>query len=386
MNKSKRFLMIFVFILFLSGLPVYAELLSSNTYGYSIDLPEGFVLSNSTRDGKSYQFENLLYPVQVIIKVYDKREFVSVQNAMEKTMQRISANYETADITWRNSDCTLSQFEMTLENVIYSGWGVCVALPEDKGYFTMLSYSTSKEYEPVILSAVDSIFIDNGSFFETGPVTAFAFPLTQEKNVQLEIDDVIVNTVLDEDDIAANEFVIEREFKVLCLYVESDLGISAWKRYYRQIYRDAFGRLKRPAFDIYATLSSFASESDKNINVFLAEKLLSWTQGFKYDRNFSKSDISSIPGVLSGELSSDCDSRSLLLAILLHQMNMDTVLFVSSVYSHAMLGVDLNLAGAKIDVNGKNYLLGETTAHVPIGRVAQEMSVTENWIPVTFPR
>ena len=67
-------------------------------------------------------------------------------------------------------------------------------------------------------------------------------------------------------------------------------------------------------------------------------------------------------------------------------MNMDTVLFVSSVYSHAMLGVDLNLAGAKINVNGKDYLLGETTAQVPIGRVAQEMSVTENWIPVTFPR
>lgn len=385
MNKSKRFSIFLIFILFVFAFPVYAELLSSSTYGYSIDFPEGFVLTGSTGNGKAYQFENTLFPVQVVIKIYEKNEYSSVQNAMNKTLQRLSATSETAEITWRNTDCVLAQFKMPLGNTVYTGWGVCVALPEDKGCFTMLAYSSKNEYEPVIISSIDSIFIDNGSFYEAGPVTTFAFPKTKDKSIQLKIADFTVNTVLDADDIAANEFVIEREFNVLRLYSESNLRISAWKRYYRQIYRDAFGRLKRPAFDIYTALRSYAVKTDTNINDYVAEKLLSWTQGFKYERNFQKSDISSIPGVLSGQLASDCDSRSLLLAILLHQMNMDTVLFVSSVYSHAMIGVDLKLPGAKIEVEGKEYLLGETTAHIPIGRIAQDMSVTENWIGITFP-
>lgn len=395
MDKPKKLGIFFAIVLVLAAVPAYAELVGSETYGYSLDLPEGFVITDSTGNGKGYQFQNTLFPVQVLIRIYEKKEFDSAEKAMGQTLSRLSAKYESAEIRWRHSDCSLAQFQMNLGGTGYGGWGVCVELPEEKGYFALLAYATTNDgrgndfsaiYEPVILSVVDALYIDRGSFYECGPVTAFAFPPTQEKPVQIEIDGMKINTVLDSDDVAANEFVIEREFSLMKMYAETDYWVPAWQRYYRQIYRDAYGRLKRPAFDLYVALYDKARElEEKDFPAFCAKTLLAWTQNFSYERNFHSSDISPIPAVFASEVGSDCDSRSLLLAILLHQMNLPTVMFVSPVYSHAMLGVALSLPGAKIDVNGTKYLLGETTAQVPIGMVAQEMSVTENWLPIIFP-
>ena len=61
-------------------------------------------------------------------------------------------------------------------------------------------------------------------------------------------------------------------------------------------------------------------------------------------------------------------------------------LFISREYSHAVYGLDLNLPGAKIEVNGTEFLLNETTAKgVRPGLMAKDMSDTEKWIPVLLP-
>ena len=50
-----------------------------------------------------------------------------------------------------------------------------------------------------------------------------------------------------------------------------------------------------------------------------------------------------------------------------------------------MYGAQLNAEGAKINVNGKDFLLGETTVkNLKPGLIAQEQNDTEKWIPVTF--
>jgi hypothetical protein len=66
----------------------------------------------------------------------------------------------------------------------------------------------------------------------------------------------------------------------------------------------------------------------------------------------------------------------------MHHMGSDTALFVSDVYKHALLGIAIDMQGAKIE----NYLLAETTAPVAPGLIAQDMAVTENWFPILFPR
>lgn len=396
MRKTRVFpLSAVLLLLLLPPFPAGAELVGSQEYGYSLDLPEGFVLTGSTAGGSGYQFQNVLCPVQLTVRVYGTDEFASAQKAMDSTLTRLSAAAETSQVEWRGTECVLAQFRMQLGGAGYGGWGVSVRLPEGKGFLTLLAYAATSDgrggdpsamYEPLILSAVDSVYVDRGSFFECGPVTAFAFPPAGEEAVMLDVDGTQVATVLDRDDADASRFVTEREFSVMRMFADTELWLQAWQRYYRQIYRDAYGRLKRPAFDIYAALRERAAEEGAESGPeFLARTLLGWVQGFGYKRDFRTSDLAPLPAVLAGRESSDCDSRALLLAVLLRQMNMDTALFVSPVYSHAMLGVRLDLGGARIAVDGKDYLLGETTARVPLGMVAEDMSVTENWIPVVFP-
>ena len=116
--------------------------------------------------------------------------------------------------------------------------------------------------------------------------------------------------------------------------------------------------------------------------------LLNWVQNFDYKRDNSKKTSSDFTNLIDTFLGggSDCDSRSMLMCVLLKNIGIDSVLFVSREYSHAVYGADINSWGAKIKVEGKEYLLGETTAKdIKPGLIAKEFSDTSKWIPIVFP-
>lgn len=378
--------------------PVYGEYVGSETYGYTLDLPEGFVLTASSGNGSGYQLEHTFYPVDIVLRIYDAATYESAEKAMNSTLIKLSASAETSTVSWRNTESVISLFSMTIPGTYIpcKGWGICIPLPEEKGFFTMLAYAEDRGnapdspfflYEPLILSALDAVHIDRGSFYSSGPVTTFAFPSADEIPVTLNINSVPIETTICASDTEAAQFLIEREFFVLKLFADTPLWAEAWQRYYRQIYRDSYGRLKKPAFDIYAALyGQLQGETTADKRKALLSTLLHWTQQMPYERSTETGDFAPLPAVLTGQSGSDCDSRALLLAILLKQMNFDTVLFISPVYSHALLGVAANgMKGARIAVNGTDYLLSETTASVEPGLVAEDIAVTENWMPVVFP-
>ena len=111
---------------------------------------------------------------------------------------------------------------------------------------------------------------------------------------------------------------------------------------------------------------------------------MAWTQDFDYQRKQDSSDFNDLSSVLQN-LGSDCDSRALLLCVLMEHYGVRTELFISGIYSHALFGVDLPYPGARITVDGTDWLLCETTAPVDMGLVAKEHSETANWIPVDLP-
>ena len=148
------------------------------------------------------------------------------------------------------------------------------------------------------------------------------------------------------------------------------------------------GRLKKASFDIYSALySDCEMKNPKNPMVAMNEILLGWVQSMPYARETSdarNTDFTDLVSALQGK-ESDCDSRSLLMCALLRSMDADTAFFVSREYSHAVYGILLDVPGAKISVDGKAYLLNETTAKgVAPGLIEQSQSQTEKWIPVTF--
>lgn len=393
-KPAKRFgrISLFVsFFLFLFSFPFFSEEVVDYEFAYSLDIPEGFSVSEHTPDGMSYLFRHQNAPVSLVLKIYtDKNPKESFLSAMKS----LSASYEIDDFVWRNVPCVISSFQMLLpmNSSVSKGWGIGATLPEKNASLVLLCYTEDENFsgwENFIFSSLNSLCIDSGSKTSPGIIASYAYPESGKVPLVLNISGREIRTEIGKDDGAASRFVRDMEFSVLSLYADHPEWKEAWTRYYRAIFRDSCGRLKKASFDIYSALYSECRKKNPDSPfVQMNAILLSWLQDMPYVRdngNSKKSDFTDLVSVLQGE-GSDCDSRSLLACVLLRNMGCDSCLFVSREYSHAVYGAGFDIPGAKIKVGGKDYLLCETTAKgVSQGLIASDLSVTEFWIPVTFP-
>ncbi len=339
-------------------------------------------------------FKHTILPVQVLVKVWQADSYSSAEAALQGTFAKLGGSGEVASLVWRNRNCAVSK--MTLQNVALksqcTGWSCVIPLAEKKGWLTLLSYAPTEvayDCEQFLLSVLDAVMTDRGSYRDCGIITTYAYPSGPKKDLTLTIAGKKIKTQIGLDDDTASQFVIDREWAVFTLFANTKYAIEAWERFYRMIARDSMGRTKKIAFDIQNALFADAQKKDAAQPLaVIAQELLSWTQYFKYERaseTADKADFASIPSVLAGG-SSDCDSRSMLIALLLRHMGVDACIFISAEYSHAMLGVAFpEKQGQTIHVDGVDYLVGETTAkNLTLGMMDASMQDRDKWYPVMF--
>ena len=372
----------------------FADVFPVPEYGYVIDFPEGFSLEDGTEDLSMLLFKHTMLPVQVLVKVWGADSYSSADAALRGTFSKVGGNGDVASLQWRNRMCAVAK--MTLQNAAlegeHGGWSCVIPLAEKKGWLTVLAYAPSKvvyDCEQFLLSILDAVMTDRGSYKDCGIVTSYAYPAGVKKELTLNIGGKKIKTQIGGDDDVAAQFVIDREWAVFTLFVDTPFAIEAWQRFYRMVARDSMGRTKKIAFDIQNALLADAQKTDAaQPYAAIAQELLHWTQGFKYDRasqTVDKADFAPLPLVLEGG-SSDCDSRSMLLAVLLRHMGVDACMFISAEYSHAMLGVAFSeKQGQTIHVDGIEYLVGETTAkNLTLGMMDASMQDRDKWYPVMF--
>ena len=380
-NFIKRFFLIFVLFQFLFCFSISAEFLTSEEFGYTIDLLDGFYVSDSNSTG--YFLQSDFIPIEIIINVYEGSRFSSASECLDFCSDKLQGNIEIQNFTWRNRQTALGSMNFYFNNVLCDSWALAVNLPDKNKYFSIIAYTAqeSKEiFKQMILSVLDSVCVDRGSFFEAGAITTFAFPKEEKEIHQFDFDGKTYQVNFDKSDAAANNYLVEREYQILELYSQTDFWLSAWNRYYRMIYRDGYGRLKNACYGFCSNLFMNGIKNE-NPNLAYAQKILQFVQEKEYGRNHESTDFTDLCSTFLGK-KSDCDSRSILVAILLHQMNIESTLFVSPEYSHAVVGAVLDKSGAKIQVGNKNYLLGETTAKVDFGLIASNLNDTSKWINI----
>ena len=365
-----------------------AELFSSSHYGWTLDLPEGFFLSDATDDGLSYFFEHDFMKVRLAIKIFPSGKFQRNDLAMEDALNKLNADGEIDGFLWRERQVSVANFSFQIpgNQTAQSGWGISASLPKSGADIVVLCYADSENSNDVqqfIISALDSIVLEDDDWRKPGIITSYAFPARQKKDIALKIDGKDIFTKIPSEASDSANFVIEREFSVLTLYAARKNWKEAWQRYYRLIFREAYSRFDDAEKDIRNALGASALNA-KQSKFEMLKKLLAWIQDFQYNRNQNSSDFNDLASVLQDK-GSDCDSRSLLLCVLMEHYGVKSELFVSMEYSHALCGFDFAEKGAKINVDGTNYLLCETTAHVEPGLVAQEHSDTSKWISVDLP-
>ena len=396
MTSRKPFL---VLLLILLCSHLFAENIADTVYNYSLDIPEGFELADVSDDQMSYHFTHPNYPVQFILKIYDTTGnyanapgLNSVTEVLSTALQKLSASMEIDSFLWNNSECAIADFSMTLDKK-YSGWAICAPLLKKGAYVTMLAYTTAETRQscnPFIMSILNSLCTNEEYYSYPGIIVTYAFPPEGEKTISVNISKTLITSKMDKSDIEAAQFVLEMEYSVLLLYAKHDLWKEAWQRYYRMIYRDSYGRLADFSQDVINQLYPVAKQSNpSNPDLAYAQAILSWVQTFDYKRDnatAATTDFTNLPAVLNGE-GNDCDSRSMLVCVLLRAAEIESFMLISREYSHAMTVFENPAPGQKYEVSGtgREFLMGETTAKVTWGTIAQEHADRSKWIPVFLP-
>lgn len=377
---------IFTFLIAIAATAIPAFSLRTTFNGLSdkvcVDLPEGFKLESSNGDN-SFQLQSTIAPVHAIIQIIPAGKFKTTEDAMKTTLSRLGVEGDTDTVSWRNNRAAIGIFNGSIMGSSSTGYGCAAIIPENKSILLVLSWSYIQDADrcsSLMTSLVDSIYVDMESYYCQGPLTQYAYPDKEELDTTISIAGKKISTKINKSDVEAADYLIDREYKLLLQYQQSDLWKEAWQRYYRMIFRDSCGRLRQAAFDIYSSLAPECSD-----NTDYAQKLLSWTQEFKYERQKTTSDFASLPSILTGG-GSDCDSRSMLIAVLLQAINEDAIIFVSSEYSHAVAGYASDHPGFGFSVGNKKYLTGETTARgVTWGKINGKQTDESKWIAVSLP-
>ena len=365
----------------------FAEKITDRDFRFSLDIPEGFEVADYTQDGMSYVFSHPNIPVTLVMKITE--EASSTAGAvLKKNLNKLNAKGDTDSFSWNGTSCAVTSFTMTLDDD-YFGWGVTAPVKVQDYYLLLLCYAPKSKpgCEQFIISTINSLCIDEEYLNTPGIITSYAFPPEGRKALSLSIGGNQIKTSLDKSDIDAAKFTVDLEYAVLNLYANHKLWKEAWQRYYRMIYRDNAGRLQQTASDVYQALyPSLKKAYPQDADIKYAQTLLTWVQNFSYERaaNKNESDFTSIPACISGK-GSDCDSRSMLISILLNYTGIDTAMLISREYSHAVVVTDIPAPGQTFTMdNGREYIFGETTAHITWGMISQDHADRTKWIPVTF--
>lgn len=388
MTRFCKKLFYFLLIIFAITSYSFSEQITDRDFGFSLDIPEGFEIADYTEDGMSYVFSHPNIPVTLVMKLTEEKNAKSAAEVLNKNLKKLNASGETDSFKWNRTVCGISNFSMSLDDN-YSGWAVSAPVKIHDYYVILLCYApeSKKGCDQFIISTINSLSINNEYLNTPGIITSYAFPPEGSESVLLKIGGKEIKTSLDKSDEEAAKFVIDLEYSVLNLYANHKMWKEAWQRYYRMIYRDNAGRLQQTAKNIYDSIYPELKKSKpQDADIKYAQALLSWVQTFGYERAQSKieSDFTSLPASIKGK-GSDCDSRSMLVSVLLNYTGIDTAMLISREYSHAVVVTDIPAPGQTFTMeNGREYLFGETTARVTWGMLAQDQADRTKWIPVTF--
>ena len=79
-------------------------------------------------------------------------------------------------------------------------------------------------------------------------------------------------------------------------------------------------------------------------------------------------------------LAGDCDTRTLLLFTILYHYDYDVAMLTSELYKHSIIGIHLPINGISKKLNGKRYVVWETTNKgIPPGIIPREIADMRFW-------
>ncbi len=373
----KLFLLVFLFLIAINASSWEAGFFTSSF----VNVPEGWYVMDNKEDKVTFADPSNSAFFQ--IKRYPGSTFNTAMDIYSYVSRELCALGEGEAFLFDTKESYFASIGFVSSGFRYQGYVICIEGETED--IVLLAFSDEDTYDAAhdfILSAVDSFSLNEAGLKNPGPVSQFYYPWPgRDKTIScMTIAGHKIPVSFDLNEVDAARILIEREARILVQYTDSELSDSVWTRYYRLIYRDNYNRLRRIARIVNREITEdFESLSQLE----KSSLLLSWIQTFEYIRTGTLSDfMSPLDTVLKA--AGDCDSRALLYVILLEYNGIDSILMVSSEYSHSLAGVAVEGGGAYYYHDGSEYLIAETTDNVSIGLIDRDMADPSKWMGITF--
>jgi hypothetical protein len=373
-----------------AAFPLSAEELATGT-GAFFDLPSGFTPGDG--DGKTrFSFFDPDNGMEFDIRIFEPGRYGSAAPIAADLLAQIGSKGDISSFTYQGRDAVIADLDFVVDAGSRKGYAVFIAgrptasgsgpsgSPRPEGsYALVVSTDTSRfdSYSELLISCLDAFSIDTTARRYPGPVSQFLLPepVARKETRTVALPAGSVSLPWSPQEAQEERSLAEREFHVMTMYMKSrTFWVDAWARYYRMVYKESSAQLD-------TLTAAFASALPADDPTESARRVLAWVQGFHYERDFSGIDF--VPPLTAAfERRGDCDSRAMVMAIILERLGIDCVLMVSRDYSHAMLAVDVSGGGQRFRHNGKAYLVAETTASVGIGMMDQAQTDFSRWLGV----
>lgn len=375
MNKFN----ILLLLLFLSFF-AYSEVVGVPNYNYSVYPLEGWEL-------QPYEEDSMLSwisddsSIVFSITSWSGETFSDIDDMFSVLTAGFNGKGNFAKFEYLGMNAAIGEVEFSAGTNDHKGWMIFIDGSEFDYYLT--SFSMLESYESSnssIFSILDSFSYGDEGMLHSGPITTF-FDLSPNKEPQNYVIDFFDNDLIitsSELDFESAQTVIEREAQIMSYYSNSpDLFYKAWVRYYKLIFRDNYQRLE----PLYQSLYPYFAD-DKYSDYELTELLMFWIQGYTYERSLESASDLLNPIESALRKTGDCDSRSLVLGILLHRFGIESILLTSEKVQHALLAVNLEGEGTTYEYMDKKYLMVELTAKMLIGEISEKHTDPSLWTPV----
>ncbi|HAP42534.1 MAG: hypothetical protein A2087_13945 [Spirochaetes bacterium GWD1_61_31] len=413
----------------------------SSERGFFIDLPEGYQL---LAEGGANQFV-FIGPDQTArleIKIFDPGRYASFSAFAEAIKAQLDSRMQYQSYDYAGRGARLANFTRGSGAAGVSGHLFLFnqTAAESPFFLVIMSYTVASRFDAdddFLRSALDGFSADGTHRGQPGPISAAALASLPPGGLQpqrIRFGEAVIDLAWDPRLAAVAQDLVEREFRVLLPYAEvPELLESAMRRFYRLVYRQTARGLDELGLHLSAAWESGAWKGEAWTGVeapvdqaspaagaaatrqppagqpttvpagagsvsqasgqprygipaasrAYVAALLAWTQSFVYERDPAGSDVVN-PLTAAFEQRGDCDSRALVLAILLRQESVDAGVMISLVHSHALAMFDVPGLGARFPYVERQWLVGETTAAVTPGQIAQSQSDIADWFGITF--
>lgn len=364
--------------------PAVSEVIWSETRDFYVDPPVGWTF---VEDPTPEHFVMTDAGRRIILEIFsqDKGDQSDLKAKAADLKTRLKAQGDEESFTWNGRPAWLSNLVFTAGPVKAKGWALVA--DDGDGWVSALVYTPEADYEKagdILISTLNSLALGLDGRQEPGPMSAFfegtaAKPRTEAQVLSGLAPPFTMAYNLDRDETI--QATLERETRLLLAQVGPQVSnqqvlAPGWTRLYRQVYRELYSSLTPLAAYWQDRVAQKAVTPDQ-----LPQTVLSWLQGFTYDRKGGLTDIST-PWQTLKTAAGDCDSRSLVYLALMEQLGVKGVLMVSAVYSHGMAALDLPGQGARFPFDGKNWLVAELTDKVTLGMIAGDKADPTQWIGV----